>query len=237
MGAVLAMTRQGRLSRARRIMIVAVLGLGLVSGCSDEAGLTKLGSVGRVLVSDVLAARRGQSTDIRDALSRDVIDDLGQPLLLSVIERSDTAATFIRTKQKGPFDVWQTPAGGQLVLREGMIATVSGFGFDVLSSDVAEVVPLMKSGFGTGVRVQYFLKGDGLQDLRSFMCVFDEGPGENLTIYGVTRYTRVVTERCRSSKVEVNNTYWLSRSGHRVVKSRQWFGPEVGYVTLTRLDR
>ena len=49
--------------------------------------------------------------------------------------------------------------------------------------------------------------------------------------------TRRVTETCQGRGRSFENIYWVGTSDGFVWRSRQWIGPALGSITLTRLVR
>jgi hypothetical protein len=47
---------------------------------------------------------------------------------------------------------------------------------------------------------------------------------------------RRVTMRCVSPRDSFTNVYWLD-SGGTVIRSRQWVGPQIGYMETQRVSR
>jgi hypothetical protein len=78
--------------------------------------------------------------------------------------------------------------------------------------------------------------GNGQAVLHMACSLQDLGP-QAVEIVEVTHQTRHLQERCEGSGGVVVNDYWVdSRPGQaRVWQSRQWAGPETGYVQIRQL--
>lgn len=218
--------------------LAAVAGLALLAACSSKDDVSEAPGIGNVLTDRLKAVLSGEKpTDIRAALTPENIAAFTMPLLLAEREREDLAATFVPVGVTGPITVWQTPAGGQLTIKNGVVITTRGYGFDIHSSDVDATFDRIAAGDGTAVRVQYFMTGEGKMTLRSMACRYTSGPGGEVAMYGrVERKTRIVKELCRTSTDEFANVYLFDGKGD-LWQSRQWFGPKVGMVRLTYLKR
>ena len=64
--------------------------------------------------------------------------------------------------------------------------------------------------------------GDGLERPMSFDCTIGPGPKAG-----------VILESCQNGPATFQNNYIVS--GGRVTVSRQWVGPNLGYVTIQEL--
>lgn len=231
------MTQGLRIGR-RLIRLSGLFGLVVLAACGTKDDVTVPDSIGAQALAIAKSRLSGETPqDVRAALSRANIDAFGKPLLLAVREDEDIAATFTPIGSEGDIVVWQTPAGGQLTIADGIVIITRGYGFDIASSDVEGVSDAIARGAGTAVRVHHFLDGAGRMRLRSLACRYSAAPGGTVTLFGLRiPNTRRVTETCKTTRVTVTNTYLFDAAG-TLWQSQQWFGPQVGTVRLTRLHR
>lgn len=237
MGAVLAMMRRRAIGGigSRKLVLAGLVAL---AGCGTPDEVTQPDTITTQVFATLTARLTGTpQPDVRAALSRANIDAFGKPLLLAVREDDDIAATFTPIGGEGDIVVWQTPSGGQLMIRRGVVIATRAYGHDIASSDVDGVPAAIARGSGRAERVHHYLDGEGRMRLRSLACRYAAAPGGDKTLFGLTlSRTRLVTETCKTSRQAITNTYLFDSAG-TLWESRQWFGPEVGMVRLTRLHR
>jgi len=109
-----------------------------------------------------------------------------------------------------------TPDGISMSYKSGVLVGTRGLGFDLMGADVGDVLQSLRSGRDGAVRLHRYLDGEDQIVLRSLVCDYT-GSGR-------------ITETCYSDGLEIKNTYQMS--GGRITTSRQWIGPEQGYIRL-----
>ncbi len=123
-----------------------------------------------------------------------------------------------------------------------MLIATRGLGGDILSSNVQLAGDAPGPARG----------GDKILDIRALdnkavrlalTCdLADLGP-ETIVIVEQRHATRRLRETCRGGVAagggpgQVVNDYWVDASAGLVWQSRQWAGPETGYLRLRRLTR
>jgi hypothetical protein len=143
------------------------------------------------------------------------------------------ASLQTRDSQPGEITVWRTDSNETLTTRGGVLVATRGLGGDLLSSS------LQLSGRGqapaSGERVLYVRSGDNSKTTLVLTCEVTDLGSETTTIIERKYPTRHVRERCTGGGGTVINDYWIDRGRPRVRQSRQWAGPQIGYLRLRRL--
>lgn len=174
-------------------------------------------------------------------LTRALLDEQTQAYLEVTIENRDAKAYLTRSlsrsdDQPGQIAVWQTQDGVSVALRAGMLIATRGLGGGLLSASVPAAEG--RAGPQRGGGRSYVLRDKGNDQTRlSLACsLHDLGPA-SIEIVEVTHPARHLQERCEGGGGTVVNDYWVdSRPGHNQVwQSRQWAGPETGYVQIRQL--
>jgi len=156
--------------------------------------------------------------EIRDQITPAVRSELGgAPLMIAVLEKNNLASVLIKEQSNRNLVTYFTPDGISLTLKDGVLVGTRGLGFDLMSADVADVLPALSRNGSEIVRIHRYLDGEDQIVIQSFICD--------------VRGQREVVETCHGDGLKIENSYQTNGSG-RIVSSRQWISPEQGYVRL-----
>ena len=220
------------------ITLSAALGLAACSGGTGlDTGQTQTFGEIRTSFQQAVQRPRGPRPPL-PKLSRAFLDSLPLPALEAVLEDRDASAYMDPLQIKGNVTVWYTTDLSQLVTRNGLVTGTRGLGSDLVSSDYVQTLSAIAAGGGTAQR-RLNLTNDLDQSIQvSLACqIKDVGP-ETLEIVEVTFATRHLRETCTYSGGTIENDYWVdSGDSTKVWKSRQWLGPETGWIKLRLFGR
>ena len=127
---------------------------------------------------------------------------------------------------------WRSGDNVQIIARDGLIIATRGFGFDIMSTDAEGAADLILSGRGGRItRIHRMLDGEDRTAIRSWICdILPLGP-EEVRLADQSRFsTRKVEETCHGPRGGFSNLYWVHDGA--LVQSRQFLGPETGYLRL-----
>ena len=168
-------------------------------------------------------------------------------MLEVTLERRDQRAYLYVEAQRrdaypGQITVWRTGDDVALMMRSGVLFASRGLGGDILSGrvQVADGVP----GPSRGGEKSYDIRAEDNKALHlTLACeVADLGP-KTIQIIGRDHPTRHLRETCEGGRTAggsngvVVNDYWVDRRAGLVWQSRQWAGPEIGYLRIRRVNR
>lgn len=217
--------------------LAAVLVLGACSGGRDVPTLNlQIITAAR----EAVAARR-TPPPAPPKLTRAYLDTQKGSFLEATVERTGQLAFLeINLRRRdglpGEITVWRTNDNVTLAMRNGVLIATRGLPGDMISSEV-QVRDGVQGPAGSGARVQTYLAGaNQAVPLRLACTVTDLGP-EPVTIVELTHPTRHLRERCEGGGGTVTNDYWVDSRAGIVWQSRQWAGPNTGYLRLRRLTR
>lgn len=233
-----------------RLAGLVILGLLALAGCtrgtdnSGERGDAQLQleifKAGRAAIA---AARAPKTPE----LTRAVLDGVEGALLEVTLERRDQRAYLYveaqhRDAYPGQIVVWRTGDNVTLMMRSGVLFASRGLGGDILSGTV-QVANGVPGPSGGGEKSFDIRVHDNKALHLSLTCeVADLGP-ETVQIIGHDHSTRHLRETCEGGKTSdgtsgvVVNDYWVDRRAGLVWQSRQWAGPEVGYLRIRQVNR
>ncbi|UWQ93505.1 YjbF family lipoprotein (plasmid) [Rhodobacteraceae bacterium M382] len=135
----------------------------------------------------------------------------------------------------GHVTVWRTGDDATLTTRNGILVATRGLGADILSSDV-RVSGDQPGPVGGGSHVQLIRGGDEQALRLSLICEISDKGSQTLEIVGRRHVTRHVQQSCTGAGGAITNDYWVDPRANVVWQSRQWAGPEIGYIRLRRLS-
>lgn len=228
------------MSRLSRLLYRPALLLGLLSALAACQGGTDAPTLQLQVIeaaSQSLAARRN-SQPKSPPPTRAALDTLDGAFLEATRERQARTAFLYpslqtRDRQPGAITVWRTDSNETLTVRGGVLIATRGLGGDLLSSSLQ----LSSSGQGpaSGQRVLDVRSGDNSKTTLVLNCeVTDLGP-ETIGIIERQYPTRHLRERCVGGGGTVTNDYWLDTRRSLVRQSRQWAGPQIGYLRLRQV--
>ncbi len=184
-------------------------------------------------------ANRAESKTQRPAVTRAGLDTLKGSFSEAVLEREDQLAyLFVNARRRDSSGreiiVWRSEDNVSLTLRGDVLIATRGIGGDLISSDIRQGRGIGPAQ-GQGGRRMTFLSGDNHTAEMTFDCsVSDQGP-RTITIVERAHRTRLLQERCSGPSGEILNQYWIDPAAGLAWQTRQWAGPDVGYIRLRRL--
>lgn len=197
-----------------------------------------------IQLTDAVAQVTGEFVDSRQErpqLTREVLDGLDGSFMEASVENTGALGyLFLQTRRNDGFPgtvrVWRSEDNVTFAMRQGVLIQTRGFGNDILSTDMR-----LSSGVlgpaGDGSRSMSIMGGDNKSIRISAVCdVGNQGP-ETITIIGRSYNTQHVIERCEFRDGVIQNEYWIDGPGGIVWQSRQWAGPDMGYIRFRRLTR
>ncbi|MCG7626012.1 YjbF family lipoprotein [Epibacterium sp. Ofav1-8] len=217
----------------------ALLGLTVLAGCARGPEDTPLElEIGQVLREQL---PWGKEKPQPPTLTRVLLDSIEEPHLEVVIESEDLRdyVTLQLARQDdlpGRIEVWRTVDNITFGFRDGLLISTRGLRGTLLSADVPADGQGPRGPAGGGQR-SYEFRGDDSASYRvRLACEVKDLGAHELEIVGLRYATRHVQERCTGPQGgHVVNDYWVDSRSGRLWQSRQWAGPEVGYIRLRQV--
>lgn len=157
------------------------------------------------------------------------LEESGQIALLSPFsDRSDATPGEVR--------IWRAADASQIVLREGVLISTRGLGPDIESTFSRTMVAMLSApGSLHGFHRLYLVAGENGAEAVNLTCRTKKIGDEVIKIGARTHVTRRLRASCASDFGKKEYEFWVSPNGQTVWKSRQWAGPELGYMSLRLL--
>ncbi|AXX99199.1 YjbF family lipoprotein [Profundibacter amoris] len=223
------------------ITLGLMLSLGLLSACEKQeksgANAPDPTILSLALKSAVGALKpKAKPVDPRKHLTREAIDKAGTPILFVGLDSRNAYATLSPFGENRGVVTWISSDGITLGYRGGLLVATRGLGPDLMAADTGQALAAVRSGSGSYVRIYDYLDGEDQAVRRSFVCSVKNKGSEVIEIYELKLTLRKVIESCSNPEFQIRNTYWISNR-NRIRQSKQWIGPDVGYVFSQQLSR
>lgn len=215
------------------ICLLSLLCLAACSGGTDSPPLNQ-----QLLKLGTGFLKKDKTTE-RPPLTRAVLDTLEGSFLEVTRERTNQSAfLFVSAVRRdglgGEVVVWRTEDDVTLALRNDVLVQTRGLGGDLLSSAV-RIENGVFGPAGSGERRHAIRALDNKAVTLNLACELSDTGRESIEIIGLRLATRHLRETCVGGGGTITNDYWVDLNGGLVWQSRQWVGPEVGYLFIRRL--
>ncbi len=132
----------------------------------------------------------------------------------------------------GGVETWMAVDTISLSFDRGVLVASRGLGFDLMGANAdATLEALAGRAGGVYRREMRYLTGDQHSSYVLAGCTMQEIGAETVAGRRMTRFE----ERCEARRDSFTNIFWRGADG-RIISSRQWLSPEVGYITATLRD-
>lgn len=215
-----------------------------LAACGNDAGQTETSTLARGLVGNLIGLVKAGRTDddalpsaapTPDQIAAAALESFAGPLMLVTLEAQGSTTVMGLYGQNGPMRTYALPSEQSIILRDGILAATRGFGFDVMSAETDAVAALIRARKeGTAAKVQRYLDAENVERPLPMDCAISRGDKSEYEIAGMTFRGTQMVEVCAFQGQAVGNVYLVSDRGE-VLASRQWIGPELGYMTLQTL--
>ncbi len=227
------------MSHTQRIWAALLIGAAFLGACAKGPEKTPLEVEIFQPIGEQIALRRAPKV-ARPPLTRALLDTVNGPYIEVTIESSDVFAYLTpqlvrRDDTPGEVVSWVTEDAVTVALRDGILIATRGLRGDLLSASTLARSGGLQGPQGQGPRVFDLRTGDLESRQVHLACaVTDLGP-KTLEIVEITYDTRHLQEYCEGESGVVVNDFWVDSRTGRVWQSRQWAGPQTGYIRIRQL--
>lgn len=161
-----------------------------------------------------------------------------RPVLVVRAPDVDISVGLLEYEQTGGVTIWRSLDGNTVSTASGLLRNTRGFGTDLHSLDTAPAESALASGNDAEYsRVFRAVDGEGVLHRARLYCRLTQEGREQVDVLGQGYDSVRFRETCRADGVPnpiFENLYWRGVHG-QIWKSRQWAGPDLGYMTLERV--
>lgn len=222
----------------KRLVLSGAVAL-LLAACSSGTEEAPLQAQVFANTRDLIRQRVAPSDTGLPPVTRAQLDALSAPALEVTAEKRAVAAYLQVNGERdegaaGQITVWRTGDNATLTLRNGVLVGTRGLGGDILSAQV-QVAGARPGPARGGAHVLLLRGGDAAARRMPLVCdLADLGP-ETIEIVQRRYPTRHLQQHCSGPGGTVSNDYWIEERAGVVRQSRQWAGPELGYLRIRQL--
>lgn len=177
------------------------------------------------------------------ALTPALVASLPTAALEVVLERREATVFVVpysnRTdRRKGALRTWRAADDAQFVTRDGVLIATRGLGYDLGSSRVLSVLNAVEQRSPVSGPHNYFVKGyDNRATRIDLECEMQSLGAQRIDIVGQVHDVVHLRENCTGPDLTVTNDYWVDRGDSTIWQSRQWGGPDIGYLRMRLLKK
>ena len=147
------------------------------------------------------------------------------------------AGKLILEQQDGNFARYLSADLGGIVLQNGMLHSIYGFGEPLVGAELSQPLALVLAGrAGQADRFLTYVDGEDRTVRRTFRCEVGVQGLRDVELTTVTVTTLLMSETCQSLTNSFENLYWVDLGRREIIQSRQWVGDRVGAM-VTRVTR
>jgi len=226
---------------ATGLLLIASLALTGCAGGGREAERSPLFSAGSTLFT-ILKARTGPEAPAKGkvTVTRALLDKTPGAVLQVVPEKTGLQDFLQRVAQRsdgtpGTVEVWQSSDQIQVILREGALVGTKGLGGDMRSAEAQTVIAARDGQGGGGERLITLARLDGTAQTVPFACDVTHLGSETIQIVDRRLSARHFREDCAYGETTFSNDYWVEAGTGKIRRSRQWAGPQFGYMAIDLL--
>lgn len=229
------MTMARRIIRQGGLLLMTLLLVGCAGGNEPVPLQLELIRAGQATI----AQRTQIKAPPQAAPTRAFLDGLDVDVQEMIVERSEVVAYVIkhfetRDNLPGRVQVWRTNDNFSISMRNGVLIATRGFWGDLLSSSV-QVSGTQPGPSHDGEHIQMILARDNREVPFAFGCEIADLGQETIEIVERRHTTQHIRQSCEGRKGPITNDYWVDRHRGVVMQSRQWAGPNIGYLRFRRL--
>ena len=205
-----------------RTCAIGILAAAALTACGNDDDHSPLAELGGSLVAQMRTKASVPSTV--DDLALRALSRYQKPVMVGGLEARDSRAILLIYGTNGVVTTWTTSDYQTVAMRGNRVIATRGLGADLMA--VSEI----------GMRRTYHLMDAANGDVQVTVdCAPRIAGPEVITLAGgeVVRTTRV-DETCSGPDAQFVNQYWAGTDGG-LRRSRQWIGPQSGYLELQRL--
>ncbi|MDO5605681.1 MAG: YjbF family lipoprotein [Paracoccus sp. (in: a-proteobacteria)] len=222
----------------RNMALLAIAAV--VAGCGNDRareGGSITGALAQAVGPTMARVRGAEPSAPAPALSADemaarALASNPSPLILVGLESSGAVQVMAMTGENGAMRTYMTPNMQALILRGGMLSGTKGLGHDLSVAEADAPAALIRARRpGQANRTMRYITGDGVERPLPMTCSIAVGEGKSFSFAGTAWSATQVVESCQGGGAEIQNSYLVTASG-QIPVSRQWIGPQLGYVTI-----
>lgn len=227
--------------RDRALLRLAVIGgCALLAACSNQRSAEDPITVARTVIGQLRSAPPQSAPDPRvvAAVAQDALAKTSDSVAVYALEERKAVAILRPVARNGPHITWASYGSSErrsATTQNGVLSATRGLGNDLMSSRLApllDVVARREDGVAT-IRQRY-LDGENKTVTLVSDCEITRGDTETLDVGGRAIPVVRMRAQCWQPERGVDNSYLVDDAG-RILESRHWVGPTMGYSTVRLL--
>ncbi len=225
---------------ARRLAIGGALSAILaLAGCSSEDSKLTLISAGKMVVETLKPKQKSRNDpDLVMRLAARALSRTDRPLMIVSLPSVGAEGVLTVIETNGDYRTWAPWGRGErrtVVTKRGIITATRAIPPDLMSADVDEVLALVeRREEGSARYTQRYLSGDFAIVEAKSNCTISRGYEKFVEIGEIRAPVLQMFSSCISAERQFTDLFLVSDTG-RILQSRQWLGPVLGFATTRHL--
>lgn len=129
---------------------------------------------------------------------------------------------------------WESQSGVTAAYDDGILVATRGLVYDLWTASSGQTRAALRAGSGTTTRTVEFIDDQDQISSLDLTCTITPQGSETLNLGIREASLRKFAERCESSALVFENSYWLDGNGD-IIASQQYVSPTVAYLRSNRL--
>lgn len=175
---------------------------------------------------------------VLEALAVKALQSQESPLMTMEFESLVVGTILRNIETNGAHKTWNPFGTSQRITvttKHGMITSTRGFGNDLMSADVDDVLDLVRRGKeGTVQYTQRYLDGNHTIQEVETTCEVTRGYEQNIRFGEINEAAHQMFSSCINENIVFDDLFIVSHDG-RILQVRQWVGPVLGFGVLRKL--
>ncbi|EAQ24216.1 YjbF family lipoprotein [Roseovarius sp. 217] len=210
----------------------------VLAACSNQRSSENVFSVAKSLINQQRVKPVAPDPQLVSSVAMKALANTTGPVALYALEDRKAAAVLRPIEQNGPHQTWASYGSSDrrsATTRNGVLVATRGLGNDLMSSRIEPLLDVVtRRENGVAKIQQRYLDGENKIVTLKSDCKITRGDTETLAGANGTASVVRMTAECWQSDRSVVNSYLVDSSG-RILQSRHWAGPTMGYSAIQRL--
>jgi len=206
------------------LLVTAVFSIMALGACGNDSESSPTARILASVATDVIAGEGAPAPGLTRAMLANVVT----PVQRVTREATGQQALVANVAVNQGVQTWSSVDKVTVSFRQGVLVATRGFGGDLMAADVPGAATLFRGSTGH-TRAHTLLDGTDQPIRTVYVCSVTKRDPQDVVIVGISYRTTHVVEACSNAGVSFQNEFWFD-GAQGVRKSRQWVGPDAGYL-------
>ncbi|WP_297772943.1 YjbF family lipoprotein [uncultured Roseovarius sp.] len=207
----------------------------MLAACSNQRSSENVFSAAKILLDQSGTPPVAPDPKVVSAVAQDALAKTSGPVAVYSLEDRNAVAVLRPIARNGPHQTWASYGSSDrrsASTRNGVLTSTRGLGNDLMSSRIEPLLAVVtQREDGVATIQQRYLDGENQIVTLKSDCKITRAGSETLPVGGRNVAVVRMTAECWQADRSVTNSYLVDGNG-RIVQSRHWAGPTMGYSAI-----